>query len=64
MNEKNYYYYYYYYLLFKATPGAYGGSQARGLMGATATVLHHSHINARSEPCPQPTAQLTAMPDP
>ena len=26
--------------------------------------LHHSHSNARSEPCLQPTPQLTEMPDP
>ena len=36
-------------VLFRATPKAYGGSQARGLIGATAAVgLHHSHVNARS----------------
>ena len=29
--------------LFRATPGAYGGSQARGLIGAVAADLHHSH---------------------
>ena len=34
--------------LFRATPAAYGGSQARGLIGAVATGLHHSHSNARS----------------
>ena len=37
-------------LLFSATPAAYGGSQARGPIGATAACLHHSHSNARSEP--------------
>jgi len=30
---------------------AYGGSQVRGLIGAVAASLHHSHNNARSEPC-------------
>ena len=34
----------------RAAPEAYGGSQARGLIGATAAGLHHSHSNARSEP--------------
>ena len=34
--------------LFRATPTAYGGSQARGLIGAVATGLHHSHSNAGS----------------
>ena len=47
-----------------AAPVAYGGSQARGLIGAAATSLHQSHSNAGSEPRLQPTAQLTATPDP
>ena len=47
-----------------AAPVAYGGSQGRGLIGAVATGLHHSHSNARSEPSLQPTPQLTATPDP
>ena len=34
---------------FRATPAAYGGSQARGLNGAIAARLHHSHSNTRSE---------------
>ena len=33
-----------------ATPAAYGSSQARGLIGATASGLHHSHSNARTMP--------------
>ena len=32
--------------LFRATPEAYGGSQARGLIRAVAASLHHSHSNA------------------
>ena len=32
----------------RATPMAYGGSQARGQIGAVATGLHHSHSNAGS----------------
>ena len=43
-----------------ATPAAYGGSQARGLIGAVAAGLHQSHSNAGSEPHLQPTPQLTA----
>ena len=43
---------------------AYGGSQARGPIGATAASLHHSHSNAGSEAHLQPIPQLTAMPDP
>ena len=34
--------------LFKAAPLLYGGSQARGLIRATAASLHHSHCNAGS----------------
>ena len=40
------------------------GSQAKGLIGAIATRLHQSHSNAGSEPCLQPTPQLTATLDP
>ena len=50
--------------LFRATPAAYGSSQARGQMGVVAAGLHHSHGNAGSEPHLWPTAQLTEMPDP
>ena len=52
------------FVFFRAVSVAYGGSQARGLFGATAVGLHHSHINARSEPHLQPTPQLTAAPGP
>ena len=48
--------------LFRATPAAYGGSQARVLIRAVAAGLHHS--NARSEPHLWPTPQFMAMPDP
>ena len=41
---------------------AYGGSQARGPIGAVATGLHHSHSNARSKLNLRPTLQLTATP--
>ena len=52
-----------------AASAAYGGSQARGRIGAVATGLrqshsNQSHSNAGSEPRLQPTPQLTAMPDP
>ena len=46
-----------------AAPSAYGGSQARGRIGAVATGLCQSHSNAVSEPRLQPTPQLTATPD-
>ena len=48
----------------RAAPMAYGGSQARGLIGAVAVGLHQSHSNAGCEPHLQPTPQLTATPDP
>ena len=43
---------------------AYGGSQARGPIGAVAASLHQSHNNEGSEPRLQPTPQLMATPDP
>ena len=49
---------------FRATPVAYGGSQARGRIRATAASLHHSHSNVGSEPHLQPTPQLSATLDP
>ena len=39
-----------FFCLFRAAPTAYGGSQARGQIGAVASVLHYSHSNARSKP--------------
>ena len=36
--------------LFRTAPTAYGDSQDRGLIGATAAGLRQSHSNARSEP--------------
>ena len=56
----------FFFFLFRASPAAYGGSQARGPIGAAATGLHHSHSNSntRSELHLRPTPQLMAMPDP
>ena len=50
--------------LFRAALVAYGGSQARDLIGAVAASLCHSHSNVGSEPCLQPTPQLMATQDP
>ena len=47
-----------------AAPAAYGGSQARGPIGAVAPGLCQSHSNVGSEPSLQPTSQLTATLDP
>ena len=46
--------------VFRAAPAAYGGSRARGLVGAVAAGLHHSHSNARSEPSLQTAPELKA----
>ena len=51
-------------LFFRAAPVAYGGSQARGPIRATAASLCYSHSNTRSKPHLQPTPQITATPDP
>ena len=50
--------------LFRAVLSAYGGSQARGLIGAGAAGLCQSRSNARSKLRLQPTPQLTATSDP
>ena len=52
------------FVFFRAAHAAYGGSQARGPIGATAAGLYHSHSNAGSKPHLQPTPQLMATPDP
>ena len=49
---------------FRAVPTAYGGSQARGPVGAEAAGLRHSHSNVGSEPHLRTIPQLTATPDP
>ena len=56
--------FYFIFLLFRATPAAYGGSQARGQIGAVAARVHHSHSNLRSQPHLPPTPQLMTTPDP
>ena len=43
---------------------AYGGSQARDLIGAVAAGPCQSHSNMGSEPLLQPTPQLMVTPDP
>ena len=50
--------------LFRATPPAYGGSQARGQIGAVASGLWLNQSNVESRPRLQPTPQPTAVPDP
>ena len=48
---------------FRVALPAYGGSQARGHIGATAVCLHHSHSHAGSEPHLRATPQFTATLD-
>ena len=50
--------------VFAFSGAAYGGSQARGRIGAVATGLCQSHSNSGSEPHLRPTPQLIAMHDP
>ena len=59
------FFFFFFFCLFafsRAAPVAYGGSQARGPIRATAAGLHHS--NARSKPCLRSTPQLMATPGP
>ena len=52
---------FFFFCIFRVTPVAYEGSQARGPTGVTAAGLyHHSHSNTESEPLLQPTPQLMA----
>ena len=53
-----------YLLLFRATPTAHGGLQARGGISAAAAGLYHSHSTLGSELHLWPTSQLTPTPDP
>ena len=53
---------FFFFLLFWATPVAYGGSQAWGLIGATAPA--YATATQDPEPSLRPTLQLTATPDP
>ena len=57
------FFFFFFFVISWAAPMAYGGSQARGWIGAVATGLGQSHSNAGSEPCRQPIPQLMAMLD-
>ena len=54
----------FFFCLFRAVPVAYGSSQARGLIRAVASSLHHSHSNMGSKPSLRPIPRFTATPDP
>ena len=53
-----------FFFLFKATPGSYGSSQARGKIRAVTACLHRSHSNTGSELYLQPMLQFVATLDP
>ena len=57
------FYFFFVFAISWAVPSAYGGSQARGLIGAVAAGLHHSHSNLGSELRLRPTPQLMATLD-
>ena len=59
-----FFFFFWSFCLFRPVPVAYGGSQARGLIGPIAAGLHQSHSNDRSEPCLPPTPQLMQTPNP
>ena len=40
--------FFFFFGVFRAAPAAYGGSQARGQIGAVAVGLYHSHSNTGS----------------
>ena len=63
-NMLHHFFPFFFFLLFRVTPLAYGSSQARGRIIATAAGLHHSHSNSEPKPCLRPTPQLKATPDP
>ena len=48
--RKNLFIYFFFFVFSRAAPVAYGGFQPRGLIGAVAAGLHHSHSNVGSEP--------------
>ena len=64
MLGKSFFFFFLTFSLFRATPMPYGGSQARGLMGAVAASLCQSHSNAGSKPRLSPTPEHTATLNP
>ena len=56
--------FFFFFCLFWGHTRVYGGSQARGLIGAVAADLCQSRSNSGSELHLGPTPQLTATPDP
>ena len=59
-----FFFFFFFFFFFWAILAAYGGFQARGLIGAVANSLHHSHSNSGSELRLWLTPQLPATPGP
>ena len=59
-------FFFFFFFFLRAAPAAYGGTQDRGQIRAMAAGLrlYYNRNNTRSEPCLQPTPQLTATQDP
>ena len=53
--------FFFFFFYFRATPAAYGSSQARGPIGAATSSHSHSHSSLGSELRLQATPELTAM---
>ena len=71
LGRKNFKVAFFFFLLLRATPIAYGSSQARGQIQAVAAGLELQlpayttvHSNMGAEPCLQPTPRLMATSDP
>ena len=54
---------FFFFCLFRVAPVAYGSSQGRGQVRATAASLCYSHCKMGSKLGLQPTPQLMAIPD-
>ena len=65
-NHPPYFYFilFYFFVFSRVSPVAYGGSQARGLIGAEAAGLRQSRSHTASQPSLRPTPQLMATLDP
>ena len=62
--SKNFFFFFDFFAISRAASVAYGGSQARGLIGAIVAGLYQGHSYSGSKPRLQPTPQLMATQDP
>ena len=61
VSQKDQFFVCFFVCLFRASPVAYGSSQARGLNGATPASLHHSHSSAGSKLCLRPNLHRSSQ---